>query len=32
MRLIRRLGAADEETMERADEAIQISLGLIRLG
>ena len=32
MRLIRRLGAADEEAMERADEAIQISLGLVRLG
>lgn len=32
MRLIRRLGAADEETMERANEAIQISLGLVRLG
>ena len=32
MRLIARLGAADEETMERANEAIQISLGLVRLG
>jgi len=32
IRLIRRLGAADEETMERADEGIQISLGLVRLG
>src|ERR1019366_7637374 len=32
MRLIRRLGTADEETMERANEAIQISLGLVRLG
>jgi mRNA interferase MazF len=31
-RLIRRLGKADEETMERANEAIQISLGLVRLG
>jgi mRNA interferase MazF len=32
MRLIRRLGAADAETMERANEAIRISLGLVRLG
>jgi mRNA interferase MazF len=32
MRLIRRLGAANEETMERANEAIQLSLGLVRLG
>jgi mRNA interferase MazF len=32
MRLLRRLGAADEETMERVNEAIQISLGLVRLG
>jgi mRNA interferase MazF len=31
MRLIRRLGAADEETMERANEALQVSLGLVRL-
>jgi mRNA interferase MazF len=31
IRLIKRLGAVDEETMERADEAIKISLGLIRL-
>lgn len=31
VRLIERLGAIDEETMERADEAIKISLGLIRL-
>src|SRR5260370_42587498 len=31
IRLIRRLGAADEETMERVDEAIKISLGLLRL-
>ena len=32
MRLIRCLGAADAETMERANEAIRISLGLVRLG
>ena len=32
MRLIGRLGATDEETMERVDAAIQISLGLVRLG
>ena len=31
IRLIRRLGAADEETLERVDEAIKISLGLLRL-
>jgi mRNA interferase MazF len=32
IRLIRRLGSVDDETMQRVDEAIQISLGLIRLG
>src|SRR5712692_6251105 len=32
LRLIRRLGRVNEETMERVDEAIKISLGLIRLG
>jgi mRNA interferase MazF len=32
LRLIRRLGGVNEETMERVDEAIKISLGLIRLG
>ena len=31
IQLIRRLGEAGEETMERADTAIQISLGLVRL-
>ena len=31
MRLIRRLGVVDDATLERVDEAIQISLGLIRL-
>jgi mRNA interferase MazF len=31
VRLIKRLGAIDAETMERVDEAIKISLGLIRL-
>jgi len=30
-RLIKRLGSVDDETMGRVDEAIQISLGLIRL-
>jgi mRNA interferase MazF len=30
-RLIKRLGAVDEETLARVDEAIQISLGLIRI-
>jgi mRNA interferase MazF len=32
MRLIKRLGAVDEATLERIEEAIKISLGLIRLG
>ena len=31
IRLIQRLGAVDDETMGRVDEAIKISLGLIRL-
>ena len=31
IRLIKRLGAVDDETMERVDEALQISLGLRRL-
>jgi mRNA interferase MazF len=31
IRLIKRLGTVDDETMERVDEAIKISLGLIRL-
>ena len=31
VRLIRRLGSVDEETLERVDEAIRISLGLIQL-
>lgn len=31
VRLIRKLGAIDEETLQRVEEAIQISLGLIRL-
>jgi len=31
MRLIKRLGVLDDETMDRVDEAIQISLGLLRL-
>jgi mRNA interferase MazF len=31
MRLIQRLGVVDAETMEQVDEAIKISLGLIRL-
>jgi mRNA interferase MazF len=30
VRLIKRLGEIDPETMQRVDEAIQISLGLIR--
>jgi mRNA interferase MazF len=30
-RLIKRLGSVDDEIMSRVDEAIQISLGLIRL-
>jgi mRNA interferase MazF len=30
-RLIQRLGMVDDETLERVDEAIKISLGLIRL-
>ena len=30
-RLIKRIGAVDDETMERVDEAIKISLGLTRL-
>ena len=29
-RLIKRLGSVDDEIMSRVDEAIQISLGLIR--
>ena len=32
VRLIKKLGKVDEETLERVDEAIKISLGLIRLG
>ena len=31
LRLMRRLGAVDRETMERVDEAIKISLGLVQL-
>jgi mRNA interferase MazF len=31
VRLIRRLGSVDDETMERVDEAIKISLGVTRL-
>ena len=31
VRLILRLGVVDDATLERVDEAIQISLGLIRL-
>ena len=31
VRLIKRLGSVDDETLERVDEAIKISLGLIRL-
>jgi mRNA-degrading endonuclease toxin of MazEF toxin-antitoxin module len=31
IRLIKRLGAVDEATMERIEEAIKISLGLTRL-
>jgi mRNA interferase MazF len=31
MRLIQRLGRVDSETLERVDEAIGISLGLVRL-
>jgi mRNA interferase MazF len=31
VRLTKLLGAVDDETMERVDEAIKISLGLIRL-
>ena len=31
MRLVKRLGAVDRETVERIDEAIKISLGLIQL-
>lgn len=31
VRLIKRLGSVDDEVMSRVDEAIQISLGLIRL-
>lgn len=31
IRLIKRLGVADDETMVRVDEAIQISLGIVRL-
>jgi len=31
IRLTKRLGAVDADTMDRADEAIRISLGLIRL-
>ncbi len=30
-RLIKKLGSVDDETMERVEEAIKISLGLIRL-
>jgi mRNA interferase MazF len=32
MRLIKRLGVVDNVALERVDEAIKISLGLIRLG
>ncbi len=31
LRLIRRLGVVDDLTLERVDEAIKISLGLLRL-
>ena len=31
IRLIKRLGAVDTETMEQVDEAIKISLGLLAL-
>jgi len=31
VRLIKRLGAVDDLTLERVDEAIKISLGLLRL-
>ena len=31
VRLIKRIGVVDSETMEQVDEAIKISLGLIRL-
>ena len=31
IRLIKRLGAVDEQTLEYVDEAIKISFGLIRL-
>jgi mRNA interferase MazF len=31
LRLVKRLGAIDEQTQDRVDEAIRISLGLIRL-
>jgi mRNA-degrading endonuclease toxin of MazEF toxin-antitoxin module len=31
IRLIKRLGAVDDHTLEQVDEAIKISLGLIRL-
>ena len=31
LRFVKRLGAVDEQTLERVDEAIKISLGLIRL-
>ena len=31
IRLIKRLGAVDSETLERVDEAIKISLGLLQL-
>jgi len=30
LRFVKRLGAIDEQTLERIDEAIKISLGLIR--
>ena len=31
LRLVKRLGRVDDQTMERVDQAIQISLGLIHL-
>ena len=31
MRLIKRLGEVDDETLQLIDEAIQISLGLIKI-
>jgi mRNA-degrading endonuclease toxin of MazEF toxin-antitoxin module len=31
VRLVKRLGAIDLETVERVDEAIKLSLGLVRL-